>query len=40
MELIEIGKIAKSAESVMRTLDTNKKNEILLNAADQLLINY
>lgn len=37
MELIEIGKIAKSAESVMRTLDTNRKNEVLLNAADHLI---
>lgn len=37
MELIEIGKIAKSAESVMRTLDTNRKNEILLGAADHLI---
>ena len=37
MELIEIGKIAKSAESVMRTLDTNRKNEVLQNAADHLI---
>ena len=38
MELLEIGKIANAAESVMRTLDTNRKNEILLKAADHLIM--
>lgn len=37
MELFEIGKIAKEAESVMRTLDTTKKNEVLLKAAENLV---
>lgn len=37
MELEQIGKLAKTAESKMRTTDTNKKNELLYLAADNLI---
>ena len=37
MELIEIGKLAKEAETTMRCLETAKKNEALLAVADQLV---
>ena len=36
MQLEEIGKKAKEAESVMRVLDTNTKNEVLQKAAENL----
>lgn len=36
MELEEIGKRAKKAESTMRVLDTNRKNEVLQKAAENL----
>ena len=36
MQLEEIGKKAKEAESVMRVLDTNTKNELLQKAAENL----
>ena len=36
MQLEEIGKKAKKAESVMRVLDTNTKNEVLQKAAENL----
>ena len=36
MQLEEIGKKAKVAESVMRVLDTNTKNEVLQKAAENL----
>ena len=36
MQLEEIGKMAKEAESVMRVLDTNTKNEVLQKAAENL----
>ena len=36
MQLDEIGKKAKEAESVMRVLDTNTKNEVLQKAAENL----
>lgn len=37
MELEQIGKSAKEAEIILRTLDTNKKNEALLVTADNLV---
>ena len=37
MDLVRMGEKAKLAESKMRTLDTNKKNEILILAADHLV---
>lgn len=37
MELLEIGKAAKEAEIVIRTLGTTKKNELLEKAAENLL---
>ena len=36
MQLEEIGKNAKEAERFLRVIDTNKKNEVLLAAAEQL----
>lgn len=37
MELEQIGKRAKEAEIILRTLETNKKNEALLVTADNLI---
>ena len=37
MELEQIGKNAKEAETILRTLDTNRKNEALLLTADNLV---
>lgn len=37
MELAQIGKSAKEAEIILRTLETNKKNEALLVTADNLV---
>ena len=36
MQLEELGKNAKEVESFMRVLDTNKKNEVLRLAAENL----
>ena len=37
MELEQIGRNAKEAETILRTLDTNRKNEALLLTADNLV---
>lgn len=37
MQLEELGKKAKETESFMRTIDTNKKNEVLIRAASNLV---
>ena len=37
MDLAQIGKSAKEAEIILRTLETNKKNEALLVTADNLV---
>ncbi len=37
MTLEQIGTYAKEAENILRTLDTNKKNEVLLLTADNLV---
>ncbi len=37
MELIQIGELAREAKSIMSTLDTERKNNVLLLAADHLV---